>query len=146
MTRHTNAAGLALIKEVESCRLTAYQDDGGVWTIGWGHTDGVQQGDTWTQQQADDALVSDVGIYERCVEDRLEVGITDNQFSALVVFVYNVGCEAFKSSTLLELLNEGSTWFVPQQMLRWNKVGGVVSKGLTIRRNKEVYLWLSEAS
>ena len=84
--------GLELIKRFEGCRLVAYQDSGGVWTIGYGHTKGVTAGQNITQAQADAFLVDDCGKAEAAVNkyyDRYH--FNQNQFDALVSFAFNIG-------------------------------------------------------
>ena len=93
--------GLALIKKFEGCRLTAYADVGGVWTIGWGQTGpDVVEGLTITQAQADARLRAEVDRFAEGVLSGLKVPVNQNQFDALVSFAYNVGLGAFRSSTL----------------------------------------------
>lgn len=151
MTRTIDPQAKALIQYFESCRLTAYQDQGGIWTIGWGHTGpDVVAGKTITQEQADALFLTDVGVFEDVVSGAVTVPLCDNQFGALVSFAYNVGGEHFRSSTLLRLLNAGDYNSVPSQLARWNKVfvNGVpvVSPGLAKRRSAEAQLWLTPDS
>lgn len=142
MTRkRINDAGLALIKEFEGFRSRAYRDPIGVWTIGYGHTRGVRPGDVITQDRADAYLRDDVRIAEADVERGVEVQLVDNQFSALVSFVFNVGGDAFRKSTLLRLLNAGGYTAVPGQLARWTKAGGRELPGLVRRREAEARLW-----
>ena len=98
-----NAAGLALIEQFEGCELTAYQDSGGVWTIGYGHTPATE-GETITQAEADALLQNDVVQAEHEVASLVEVVLTPNQFSALVSFQFNTG--ALHTSPGLALVNE----------------------------------------
>lgn len=141
-----NAAGLALIKQFENCELTAYWDSmGQVWTIGWGHTGGIQMGDRITQAQADAFLVGDLAKAEAQVSSCISHDITPNQFSALVSFQYNTG--ALAGSTLLTMLNGGNIIGAADQFLVWNKgmVDGVLQpiSGLTLRRQAERTLFLT---
>lgn len=145
MTRRMNQDGLDALKSREGCRLTAYQDTGGVWTIGYGQTDGVKEGMTITQQQADEGFLLTVAPFEACVVNAVKVALSDNQFAALVSFAYNIGEAAFESSTLLRKLNAGDYESVPQEMLRWTKVHGVVDQGLVNRRNSEGGQWVKGA-
>ena len=104
---------LSLIKKWEGCKLKAYQDGGGVWTIGYGTTfypqDGskVKEGDTCTQGQADNWLQIHVNNLVVEILHLVKPLLTENQLGALVCFVYNIGIDAFKKSTMLKLLNEG---------------------------------------
>ena len=130
-----------MIKHFESCKLTAYQDSVGVWTIGWGHTAGVKKGDNWTQDEADDILLNDLEKFEGYVNQYVQVPLTQNQFDALVSWTFNVRPGNLKSSTMLTKLNEKSYDEVPSQMKRWNKAGGKVLRGLERRRNAEAAMF-----
>jgi lysozyme len=139
--REINQEGLNLIKNWETCELVAYVCPAGVLTIGWGHTGhDVRRGMKITQAEADGLLIRDVAIASRAVERLVKVPISDNQFSALVSFVFNVGETQFKTSTLLRLLNEGKD--CTGQFARWNKSKGKVLNGLTKRREEEKVLFL----
>ena len=138
----TGEKGIALIKEFEGCKFTAYADGAGVWTLGHGHTGGVKDGDTCDQAQADAWLVADVATAERCVSQACAV-LTQNQFDALVSFTYNLGCGNLRASTLLKLVNAGSTELAADEFPKWNLVAGKPSDGLTRRRNAERELFLT---
>ncbi len=140
-------AGLDLIKRFEGCKLKAYQDAVGIWTIGYGHTGpNVHDGLTITQKQADDILAQDVGRFASGVAANVRVSLTQSEFDALVSFAFNVGLGAFKTSTLLRLLNDNADRnVVASQFLRWNKAGDKVLEGLTKRRNAVKALFLSKA-
>lgn len=128
----------------EGCKTRAYRDGGGVWTIGYGHTGpDVHKGLVWTLLQCESAYGLDIIPRERAVNRNVKVPLTQNQFDALVSFVYNVGEKAFKASTLLILLNMGKYADVPAQLRRWNKDNGVAVPGLTNRRELEVELFTS---
>lgn len=144
-----NEAGLNLLKQFEQCRLVAYRDSGGIWTIGWGHTYGVKAGDTCTQEQADAWLIEDMAIAEHGVASAITVPINENQFSAMVVFTYNVGVGNFKSSSVCRLFNAGDKPAASRAFLLWDKarVNGVstVLAGLQRRRAAEMQLYLAPA-
>lgn len=133
-----------LIKRFEGCELTAYKCPADIWTIGYGHTANVQPNETITQQQADMLLDEDLQIYADQTRSVITVLTTDNQFNALLDFVYNLGIGNFKSSTLLKLLNQGKHTEAAEQFVRWNKAGGKVLAGLTARRLAEKELFLSD--
>ncbi len=133
--------GHDLLKYFEGCELEAYQDSVGVWTIGYGHTKGVHEGMVITQEQAEQMLLDELKEYEGYVEDMVEVELTQEQFDALVVWVYNLGPTNFKNSTLLKRINEGNFEDVPYQMKRWNKAGGKVLLGLERRREAEAKMF-----
>lgn len=140
--------GINLIKQFEGCRLTAYQDSVGVWTIGYGWTqpvDGkpVGKGMTITQQKADDLLKQGVIQYENGVNSLVKVQLNQNQFDALVDFAYNLGVNALKGSTLLKKLNAGDYAGAANEFTKWNKAGGKELAGLTRRREAEKSLFLS---
>lgn len=139
-----NQAGLDLIKSYESCELVAYQDQVGVWTIGYGHTKGVTPGMTITQVQADQFLQDDVEEFEAAVTECVHANINDNQFSALVSFSFNLGAFSLFESTLLKLLNQGKIQEAANEFPRWNKAGGSPVLGLTRRRLAERALFLGE--
>ncbi len=137
----TSLEGIDLIKHFEGCELEAYKCPAGVWTIGYGHIKGVQQGDVITEQQADDMLVEELEEYENYIHNLVNCPLNQNQFDALVSWVYNLGSSNLQASTLLKVLNAGDYAGVPAQMLRWNKAGGKVLEGLTRRRQAEADLF-----
>jgi len=140
-----NTAGLNLLKSFEQCRLIAYQDSGGVWTIGWGHTgDDVYSGLVITQEQADALLAQDLAGCEAGVTRLLKRPVNANQFSAMVCFAYNVGLGNFKQSTLLNCVNKGQFGDAAKEFLRWNRVKGIISAGLTRRRQAESDLFQTD--
>ena len=133
--------GLALIKKFEGCELKAYQCSAGVWTIGYGHTKDVVEGMEITQEQAEQMLVDELHEYESYVNEYVTVALSQNQFDALVSWVYNLGPANLKASTMLKVLNSGEYEDVPAQMKRWNKAGGKVLEGLIRRREAEACLF-----
>ncbi|WP_435952723.1 lysozyme [Dryocola sp. BD626] len=140
--------GINLIKQFEGCRLTAYQDSVGVWTIGYGWTqpvDGrpVSKGMAITQQKANELLSEGVVQYENGVTSLVSVPVNQNQFDALVDFAYNLGVNALKGSTLLRKLNASDYAGAANEFPKWNKAGGKELAGLTRRREAEKSLFLS---
>ena len=133
--------GTKLLKFFEGCKLTAYQDSVGVWTIGYGHTKGVYDGMTITQEEAEQMLLTELEEYEGYVEKYVTVPLTQNQFDALVCWVYNLGPTNFKNSTLLKELNSGNYTAAGKEITRWNKAGGKVLAGLVRRREAEAQLF-----
>ena len=138
-----NSAGIKLIKHFEGCRLAAYQDGAGVFTIGYGSTQGVKEGLEITQEQADALLLTDLEIACSSVTSLLHRDVNENQFSALVSFTYNLGFKRLEGSTLLAYLNEGGAFRASLEFARWNKVSGKISKGLVNRRAAEKFLFLA---
>jgi lysozyme len=139
--RMINAAGLALVKAYEGLKLEAYRDTSGIWTIGYGHTAGVKPGDSISAERAELLLEADLIEAERAVSGLVKVPLNDNQFSALVSFVFNVGAGAFANSTLLKKLNEGGYGLVPACLKSWIFDNGKVQTGLIKRRAAEAALW-----
>jgi len=136
--------GLALIKKFEGCRLEAYYCSGGVLTIGYGHTGGVKESDTITQEEAEKLLRADVFKFEEYVEDNVMVELDQSQFDALVAWTFNLGPGNLRESTMLKRLNEADYASVPSEMKRWNKAGGKTLDGLIRRRNAEALLFQSK--
>ena len=133
--------GIELIKHFEGCELEAYKCPAGVWTIGYGHIKGVSEGMSITQEQAEQMLLDELKEYENYINELVVVDLSQNQFDALVSWVYNLGPANLKSSTLLKVLNSGDYAGVPDQIERWNKAGGKVLEGLIRRRLAESSLF-----
>jgi lysozyme len=147
MTRQINVAGLALIKTFEGLRLDAYQDVAGIWTIGYGHTEGVHAGMSITSEQADQALLDDLASTEDAVDSATTSAATsDNQFAAMVVLCFNIGSANFRESTVLRDHLAGDYGPAGDAFLMWNKarVNGTLQPvaGLTNRRSAERALYL----
>jgi lysozyme len=143
--------GIKLIKHFEKCRLTAYQDAKGVWTIGWGNTYyenkvAVKKGDTVMQAEADKLFTAITANFVADV-NRLTKGtvLKQQQFDALVSFAYNVGSDkGLGESTLLKILKENpKDPVIAGEFLKWNLSGGKVLDGLTRRRKAEAYLYFA---
>lgn len=146
----TNAAGRALIKSYESCRLEAYYDKHDGWTIGWGHLSGggwgglVTKGMKITQDVADLWFERDISYFENRVRDLLSRKPTSNQFSAMVSLAYNIGIGNFRKSTCLRRFNDGEPDYLVASALRmWDKDDGFVVEGLVKRRQKESNLFMT---
>lgn len=160
MANIINSEGLALIKKWEgyekrlpngNCR--AYLDTlvrpalrspgyNGLWTIGYGCTEGVYEGLEWTEAQAEKALLVEVAKHAKAV-DQIFAGITldDNQRSALISLSYNVGPGALKGS-ILRAMQKGDEQAAADAILFYNRAGGRVIKGLVSRRREERTLFL----
>lgn len=116
-------------------------------TIGYGHVINLNESIKYpiSEAKAEELLKKDITWAEKVINRSVKVSLTDNQFSALVCFVFNIGVVRFKQSTLLSILNQRLYNEVPQQLLRWNvaTVGGVKKtlEGLTNRRKAEIALW-----
>jgi len=131
--------GLNLIKKWEALRLTAYQDTGGVWTIGYGHTGlDVKRDMTITKARADELLAADVKWAENGVKRALGgAAVTQNQFDAMVSLAFNIGLHAFRVSTLLRKFKAGDVAGAAGEFPKWKYDGGVVVDGLVNRRAAE---------
>jgi lysozyme len=142
----TSRNGIELIKSHEGLRLEAYPDPatgGEPWTIGYGHTGGVNEGDVIDIEEAERLLRQDLERFERCVSECVKVDIIQPQFDALVCFAFNVGCGNLRGSTLLKLVNTEDFEGAAAQFGRWNKAAGKVMAGLTKRRAEEAELFLA---
>ncbi|MAQ19395.1 MAG: lysozyme [Sandaracinus sp.] len=132
-----------LIKKWEELRLKAYlPTPNDEWTIGWGHTAGVQPGDVITREQAQIFFERDVAWAEEAVNSLVRVGLTQHQFDALVSLVFNIGTTQFQSSTLLRKLNAGDYDGAANEFPRWKYQEGKVLRGLVRRRAEEMEYFL----
>lgn len=133
--------GKSLIKSFESLKLKAYKCPADVWTIGYGHTRNVKQGDVINEKQADCYLMQDLYNSEKTVNRLVRVKLTQSQYDALVSLVFNIGSYAFSQPTLLVKLNKGNYVGASEQFRVWNKIilNGIKkpSLGLTRRRQAE---------
>jgi len=129
--------GMRLTEGFEQCRLKAYQDKGGVWTIAWGHTRGVASGLTCCQAQADCWLMEDIGFAEAAVNQLVTAPLSQGEFDALCDFVFNCGARNFQDSHMLALLNEKNYTGAAAEFDRWDHVGGMEVAGLLRRRQAE---------
>ena len=136
--------GIDLIKRNEGLRLKAYRCPGGMWTIGYGHTSGVKDGDVITKEQAEELLKKDI----KEIEDKLNslnLNLTQNQFDALASFIFNVGWSNFKSSTLLKKIKiNPDDPSIRYEFSRWVFANGKKLNGLIKRRNEEANLYFNE--
>jgi lysozyme len=137
-------AGIKLTKNFEGFSLSAYADQGGVWTIGYGHTGpGIHAGVLITQAQADIFLHSDIAGSVACVNKLVTAKIGQPQFDALVDFTFNLGCANLASSTLLRAVNAGDFKTAEGEFLKWDHLQGRVVQGLLNRRQAEAALFSS---
>tara|TARA_R100000995_G_C3450602_1_gene107961 strand:- start:86 stop:541 length:456 start_codon:yes stop_codon:yes gene_type:complete len=141
----TSQEGISLIKSFEGCELESYRCSANVPTIGFGHTAGVSDGDTCTQEEAETMLAEDLQEFEDYVKKYVESDLEQNEFDALVAWTYNLGPNNLAESTMLKELNAGNFEEVPRQMKRWNRAGGEVLDGLIRRREAESLLFRGEA-
>lgn len=138
----TSNQGKNLIKEAEGLRLTAYRCPAGVPTIGWGHTKGVSMGQRITQAQAEDMLVEDIAPIERLL-NAMKINFRQEQFDALVSWIFNLGQGNFRSSTMYSRIQAGAgDEDITDQMVKWTYSGKQQLPGLMTRRAKEANLFL----
>lgn len=143
-----DADGIQHIKRWEGVRYDVYKDVAGYPTVGVGHLirpeDNLKLGDTITDARVDELLRADVAVAEKAINDRVKVPLTQNQFNALVSFVFNVGVGAFAQSGLLRALNAGNYEGAAKQFMKWVFAGGRIVKGLENRRSAEKELFLTK--
>ncbi len=135
--------GIDLICNFEGCWLEAYLCPAKVWTIGYGHTRGVKQGDKVTVDQARVLLAEDLAEFEAGVNLLVTSEINQAQFDALVSFAFNLGLGNLKNSTLLRRVNSGDHVAAAREFSRWTKAAGKELRGLVARRQAEAWLYLS---
>ena len=129
------------LKRAECCKLQAYQDAKGVWTIGYGHTKGVKRGDRCTQYQAEQYLREDLAEFETVANQCRRID-TQGKFDAILDFIYNCGPKNWQSSTLKKFIETGMPlWQTQEQFLRWVNSGGKKLGGLVSRRIWEAARW-----
>lgn len=139
----TSHKGIDLIKEFEGLRLKAYKCPGGIWTIGYGHTAGVKPGMVISEAQAEEYLKADLIAFEKYLNG-LGLALNQNQFDALISFIYNVGTGNFSSSTLLRKVKANPLDnSIMDEFLKWVYSKGRVLPGLQRRRLAEMKLYFS---
>ncbi|MEX0447615.1 lysozyme [Xenorhabdus sp. SGI246] len=138
--------GINKIKSYEGLRLKAYPDPatgGKPWTIGYGHTNGVEPGQMITKQQAEALLREDLNPIYDVLGQYVKVPLTQGQFDALCSLIFNVGIGNFIHSTLLKKLNQGDYQEAAQEFLKWDKANGNKLSALLARRKSEQEMFLS---
>ena len=138
----TSPDGIKKIMDREGVKLKSYRDSGGIWTICVGHTSQagppkVRQGMALSRDECQAILRHDLSAVEDCVERSVKTLMTQNQFDALVSLVFNIGCGAFRKSSVLRHFNRGDRQRAADSFLLWNKVRGRVVNGLVNRRRAE---------
>lgn len=139
----TSPNGINLIKQFEGCALKAYLCPAGVWTIGYGHTGNVEKGDVITQFQADTLLVIDLQRFEKVINTEVipKCELNQNEFDALISFIFNIGTGNFKSSTLYRKLCKGDKQGAADEFDKWIYAGKQKLAGLIKRRAAEKLLF-----
>lgn len=142
-TNTTSDQGVDFILSYEEFVDHVYKDEAGLDTIGWGHL--IRPGETFDVPMSRDAATAlfkrDLGDTERAVRKFITVYQSQHQFDALVALTFNIGPGALQRSTLRQVILHGMEQEVPRQFLRWNKVRGKVSNGLTRRRVAEAIIY-----
>ena len=146
----TSERGIELLTEHEGFRPVMYKDSAGLPTIGYGTLiDTAEEQYLMTanisKEQGKQLLKRDVAKFERTINGAIKVAINQNQFDALLSFVYNVGSGNFLRSTLLKLINANA----PKERIvvefkKWKRAGGRILKGIVKRRAQEALLFISE--
>ena len=142
-----NKAGKDLIKRFEGCKLKAYKCPANVWTIGWGQTfypDGtkIKEGDVITQERADELFDIIINDFARMTDALVKSDVTENNFSALVSFTFNVGTGNLRKSTLLRKVNANpKDPSIRAEFMKWTRANNVVLRGLVRRREAEAKLY-----
>jgi len=125
--------GRFTLESREGKRYKAYKDVKGIWTIGVGHTGPeVVEGLTWTDDQIDAALEADLATAEECLGETIQVGLAQYQIDALLSFIFNVGVNAFRRSTMLRYINLGEFDLAAAEFDKWH-----IPPEITSRRNSE---------
>lgn len=137
------ALAASFVAQFEGCKLKAYRCPAGVWTIGFGHTQGVKEGDTITEEDALILLTDELGEFAAKIAPLVRAEVTEGQFVALLSFAYNIGVDNLKRSSVLRNLNNGAITAAADAFLLWNRAGGKVLAGLSRRRRAERKLFLS---
>lgn len=146
--------GIKLIQHFEGCSLTSYRDTVGILTIGWGHTGSdVYSDQKISQDEADNLFLEDISKFVDILNIQLSVDLKQNQFDALLSFLYNVGpgevgvkdglfhLKSGGSSTLWKMIQNKNFSGAAAQFTLWCRAGGVVSRGLLVRRRTEQKLF-----
>lgn len=139
---HISEAGIACLREREGCRLEAYLDSVGVWTIGVGHTAAAgapypEAGMTITQVEADQTFDQDLDAYEETVRTNVTQPMTPAQFDAFTSICFNIGQGGFVGATFLERFNAGDVAGCAEAIGWWDTPSEIIP-----RRNAEMVQFL----
>jgi len=142
----TSENGINLIKQFEGLRLEAYKCPAGDWTIGYGHTgDDIKEGDKITRENAEFLFKQDIKSAEYCIKTEVHRELTQNQYDALVSFIFNAGSFKFRHSTMLKRLNDGNFEAAAEQLDKWIYSKKTILPGLVKRRKAEKELFLKNS-
>ena len=137
------ATATALVAVAEGLVTYTYPDVGGVPTYCYGETQGAEWGKTYSKAQCDEQLARRLVEFNRGVDSCVRAELPDTRRAALVSLAYNIGVPAFCRSTAVRKLNAGDVAGGCDAILMWNKVNGVVWRGLVKRRERERDLCLA---
>lgn len=138
----TSRKGIQLIKDFEGLKLESYKCPAGVWTIGYGHTKGVKPNMVIDQMRADDLLIEDIAPIERLLND-LRINFRQEQFDALVSWIFNLGANAFQKSTLyIRIGSNASDEEITDEIVKWVNANKKPLLGLKKRRIAEANMFL----
>ena len=138
------AVAMGFISQWEGCELKAYRCSAGVWTIGYGHTEGVKEGDTCTAEEAASWLIEDIESRQKALAHYVNKPVTECQFVALTSLAFNVGVQNVVKSKLLRKLNMGDYDGAADEFLDFDLANGKRVPGLTRRRKAEYDLFIGE--
>ena len=141
---YDSAIATDFVKSFEGRELKAYRCSAGVWTIGWGHTKGVKEGDTITASEAEQLLVEDLRAIADDLNRLVNVPVSEGQYIALLSLAFNVGATAVKKSKLLFKLNHGDVSGAASEFDDWVYANGRQVEGLVRRRAAEKALFLGK--
>lgn len=135
---NTSATGQQAVRNEEGLRLQVYICAGGKATIGYGHK--LKVGESFpngiTKTQAEQLFQRDISTAESVINKYVKVLLTQNQYDALVEFVFNIGSEYFRKSTILKRLNERKFDEAANEFGRWIYAGGKICEALISRRSR----------
>lgn len=136
---------IKVIKQFEGCKLLAYQDGGGVWTIGYGETKNVREGLKWTQEKAESQLVIRVKEFMQKVLQASPklLNHSAEKLAACTSLAYNIGNTAFSTSSVAKGIAQDNIQVAAEAFKLWNKDNGIVVQGLVNRRKMESDLFKS---
>lgn len=131
------------VKQFEGRELKAYRCSAGKWTIGYGHVNGVQEGDEISPSEAEQLLVEDLTAIADDLNRLVNVPVSESQYIALLSLAFNIGGTALKKSTLLFHLNHKRYDEAAEEFDKWIYAGGKPSEGLKRRRaaERELFEW-----
>ena len=141
--------GLNLIKHYEGYRTKPYRCSAGLWTVGYGHliNDGrvlpPDYNRVFLKDEINELLIADIKRFERGVIMYCPVQLTQNQFDALISFSFNLGLGTLQRSAVRQKINRGDIAGAGKVLLKYNKAGGKVLRGLDLRRKDEYVLLMS---